>query len=164
MSFNDHLDKLHQDNFNKTGFRASFESKLTKGPKRSVCYTSLQAVEESLNYALNTHTLEEVQALLTRTVEAFTSSKDHARRQAGDIVTLTDEMDDTRYSNGEKTRWLIDASSDPRECCACNVFGCNEWPTLFALDEAGEPTGKGKYHVSECFMLDAPVTEESLAA
>lgn len=74
------------------------------------------------------------------------------RRKVGEVVRLDDE-DEGPYL----ARIVLPKDSrGPDECPGlCSDRKCQEWPIVVILDERGEATGTGVYHVPECHMQDA---------
>lgn len=164
MSITQHINDLHIAQLQRHGFRATFESTSKEGPSKSTCYDSLQALKESMNFALNEKGSDVVAAAMAEALACFVLSRAQPRRSYGDIVCVSDSLDDCRYLDGRKVHYRIDEMSDAQSCTACNNFECKSWPVLTRLSLDGDSLEHKLYGVSECEMSDAvhlPVVEET---
>lgn len=116
-----------------------------------------------MNFALNEKGSDAVAAVMSEALACFAQSRAQARRSYGDVVCVSDSLDDRRYLDGRKVHYRIDEMSDAQSCTACNNFECKSWPVLTLLSLEGRPLEHKLYGVSECEMSDAvllPVSEE----
>lgn len=73
------------------------------------------------------------------------------RRAPGDVVW---KRANAGFSS-QAGRGIIPAGSTPDACLLdCGDPDCREWPDVWPIDDAGEPTGGNWCHVSECEMED----------
>lgn len=65
------------------------------------------------------------------------------RRKPGDIVTI---------GNGTRRYRIKDDGAEPWCWHECGDDGCQEWATLWHIDDNGVPSGVVAFHICECEM------------
>ncbi|MBC8740400.1 hypothetical protein F6X40_27465 [Paraburkholderia sp. UCT31] len=113
----------------------------------------MHLLESALQFAMREHGADAVRALVSPVIERYAAAEKKPRRQRGDLVKL----DGTSGFGAEQDAvYRIAGRNEPDPCILCEVPGCQEWPTLERVDDAGNPAGEFAYHASECRMDDGP--------